>query len=226
MTGAAAAPAQPLLGGQLQVLPQLLSVPEADRLLAALLSAVDWERKEIRIFGRRVPSPRWTAWYGDPGACYHYSGLSLEPLPWIDPLLEVRKRVEDASDCLFNGVLLNLYRDGRDSMGWHSDDEADLGRDPTLASLSVGAERRFLLRRKQRDTRARRETLEILPGHGSLLLMRGSLQRDWQHSVPRTRRAVEPRINLSFRTIVAVGSPSTPGSNRLRVDGPGTADLA
>ncbi|MFQ5697469.1 MAG: alpha-ketoglutarate-dependent dioxygenase AlkB [Myxococcota bacterium] len=200
-------PAGLLLGGALEVIAPLLLRPEADRLLAVLLETVDWDRKEIQIFGRRLRSPRWTAWYGDPGACYRYSGLSLEPLPWLDPLLELRERVQEASGGVFNGVLLNLYRDGSNSMGWHSDDEADLGHDPLIGSLTLGAERRFLLRRRARDAGMPPETLELTPGHGTLLLMRGSLQREWKHSVPKTRRAVGPRINLSFRKIVTLGRP-------------------
>jgi alkylated DNA repair dioxygenase AlkB len=181
--------------------PAFLARAEADRILAELLAGLAWEQKEIRIFGSAVPSPRLSAWYGDPGARYTYSGLSLEPLPWVEPLLAVKRRIETATGCAFNSVLANLYRDGADSVGWHSDDERDLGPSPVIASLTLGAERRFLLRPKRAAKGRKPVGLELR--HGSLLLMRGGLQRAWKHSVPKTRRAVGPRVNLTYRRIVS-----------------------
>ncbi len=187
------------LADQLDYDPAFLASAEADRFLAELVAGLAWEQKKIRIFGRSVSSPRLSAWYGDPGARYTYSGLTLEPLPWVEPLLAIKQRIETASGCAFNGVLANLYRDGADSMGWHSDDERDLGPNPVIASLTLGAKRRFLLRPKHAEKGSEPGELEL--GHGSLLLMRGGLQRDWKHSVPKTSRAVGTRINLGYRLI-------------------------
>ena len=172
---------------------------EADSFAASLIASADLEQQTLKIFGRDVVAPRLSAWYGDPGASYAYSGLRLEPKPWIPALREIRSRVERTTGCRFNSVLLNLYRDGRDSMGWHSDDERELGDTPTIASLSFGETRRFLLRHR---TRRDLEPLELLPGHGSLLLMAGTTQSAWKHAVPKTARPVAPRLNLTFRTIL------------------------
>ena len=139
---------------------------------------------------------RFHAWYGDPGSTYRYSGHRYVPLPWPALLMEVRRRIEQATGHAFNAVLGNRYRDGGDAMGWHSDDEAELGARPVIASATFGATRRFLLRHRRSG---RREALEL--SHGSLLLMAGDSQRCWQHSLPRTKRAVGLRINLTFRCI-------------------------
>jgi alkylated DNA repair dioxygenase AlkB len=159
---------------------------------------VEWEQHRIRIRGREIASPRLSAWYGDPDAHYRYSGLSLEPRPWLPVILELKSRVEAACDEPFNSVLLNLYRDGSDSMGWHSDDEPELGERPLIASLSLGATRRFRLRHRRRKDL---EPVAIDLEGGSLLIMEGDTQRFWKHQVPKTKRTVEPRINLTFRNI-------------------------
>ena len=213
-----------LLANQLGYDPAFLARAEADRCLAELVAGLAWEQKEIRIFGRSVSSPRLSAWYGDSGARYSYSGLSLEPLPWVEPLLALKRRIESVTGCAFNGVLANLYRDGADSVGWHSDDERDLGPNPVIASLTLGAKRRFLLCPKRATKGSEPGELEL--GHGSLLLMRGGLQRDWKHSVPKTSRAVGIRINLSYRRIVSAPSaqvderaaPSASLSSQSRAD--------
>lgn len=175
---------------------------DAEAWRADLVANVSWERQTLRIFGRAVPVPRLSAWYGDPGATYAYSGIRLEPLPWLPALSEIRRRLEGAVGCGFNSVLLNLYRDGRDGMGWHSDDEPELGREPTIASLSLGATRRFLLRHRERRELP---TLELRPTNGSLILMSGATQRYWKHQVPKTTRPTEPRLNLTFRAIAIPG---------------------
>jgi len=141
--------------------------------------------------------PRKIAFQGDPGVSYAYSGDAYNAEPWHKDLVALRTDIERQADCPFNCVLLNLYRDGRDSMGWHSDDEAELGSCPTIASVSLGAVRRFVLR--CRDDKRKR--IEIEPVHGSLIIMRGDLQHYWQHAVPKTARDVKPRINLTFREI-------------------------
>lgn len=170
---------------------------EASRLFDELRASTEWRQEEVLIFGRRRLVPRLVAWYGDPGARYTYSGTPHEPLPWTPAIQRVRERVHELAGHTFNGVLLNLYRDGRDGMGWHSDDEPELGRDPVIASVSFGATRRFRLRhRKRRELAA-----EIPLAHGSLLLMAGSTQHHWLHAVPKTSSAVGPRVNLTFRGV-------------------------
>ena len=183
---------------ELALTPHFLSEREADAFAASLIAEADWEQQVLKIFGREVAAPRLSAWYGDPGAAYAYSGLRLEPKPWLPALSELRSRLERRTGCHFNSVLLNLYRDGRDGMGWHSDDEPELGYAPTIASLSFGGARRFLLRHR---TRRDLDTLTLHPGHGSLILMAGSTQRCWKHSVPKTARPTEPRLNLTYRAI-------------------------
>ncbi|WP_400192614.1 alpha-ketoglutarate-dependent dioxygenase AlkB family protein [Hymenobacter sp. B81] len=180
-----------------------LSPAEAAALLIELTAAVAWQQQPIRLFGREVPQPRLTAWYGDPGAAYQYSGLKLPPLPWLPALLALRRAVEAAAGVPFNSVLLNLYRSGQDGMGWHADDEPELGPEPVIASLSLGSTRRFRLRpRPGRGPAHPPLTLE-LPA-GSLLIMRGLTQRCWQHALPKTARPVGPRLNLTFRLITGV----------------------
>jgi alkylated DNA repair dioxygenase AlkB len=152
-------------------------------------------QKEIVLFGRRRMQPRLTAWYGDSAAYYQYSGLSLSPLPWHPDLLQIRDRLASSSPAAFNSVLANAYRDGRDSMGWHRDDERELGPRPVIASVSLGQARRFLIR--EEGERAVGLTLES----GSLLIMKGDFQRRFRHSLPKTRRPAGLRINLTYRRV-------------------------
>ncbi|WP_119717253.1 alpha-ketoglutarate-dependent dioxygenase AlkB family protein [Cognatilysobacter tabacisoli] len=177
--------------------PAWLVADEADALFAALLAGVPWDVHRIRMFGRTVDSPRLSCWIGDPEATYRYSGTRFEPRPWLPVLQRLRERLATELGAPFNSVLANLYRDGRDAMGWHSDDEAELGSAPVIASVSLGAERRFLL--KRRDAPAVRAGLAL--GHGSLLVMAGDTQQHYRHALPRTARPVGPRINLTFRSI-------------------------
>ncbi|MBW2288613.1 MAG: alpha-ketoglutarate-dependent dioxygenase AlkB [Deltaproteobacteria bacterium] len=179
--------------------PHFYTESEADALAVKLITSAELEQQTLKIFGRNVVAPRLSAWYGDPGATYAYSGLRLEPKPWFPALGDIRNRLERTMGCRFNSVLLNLYRDGRDSIGWHSDDEPELGEEPTIASLSFGGTRRFLLRHR---TRPELDTLELLPGHGSLILMAGATQSAWKHAVPKTACPADPRLNLTFRTIL------------------------
>lgn len=187
----------PLPDGELYLLPQFLADSEAAPVLDALSTELAWTRHRVRLFGREHLTPRLCAWYGDPGARYAYSGQALEPLPWPPALAGLRARLHTALGLAFNSVLCNLYRDGADSMGWHSDDEASLGPQPVIASLSLGATRRFALRHRAR--RYRSVTLAL--GNGDLLLMAGDTQAHWQHAVPRTRRPIAARINLTFRAV-------------------------
>ena len=169
---------------------------EAQALFGALRAEIRWERHRVRIRGREVDCPRLSGWEGD--ATYAYSGITLRPAPWTPRVDAVRRRIEAATGETFNSVLANLYRDGRDRLGWHADDEPELGPVPVIASASFGAPRRFLLRRKRGGA-----SVPIVLEPGSLLVMRGATQRHWLHSVPPTRRPVGPRINLTFRRIHA-----------------------
>jgi len=176
--------------------PRFLGSPQADEYLQTLWRQLDWSQREITLFGRKMMQPRLIAWYGDPSAEYSYSGLSLTPAPWHPTLLEIKQRVEKRVGSGFNSVLANAYRDGRDSMGWHRDDEKELGPRPCIASVSLGAERRFLLREARGPSRG------IDLGHGSLLVMKGESQARFKHSLPKTAHPVGLRINLTYRRIL------------------------
>jgi len=171
--------------------------PEASELFQLLRAEIDWREEEVVIFGKRRLVPRLVAWHGEPGASYTYSGTLHEALPWTPTLEQVRHRVQALTGRQFNAVLLNLYRDGRDGMGWHSDDEPELGPEPAIASVSLGAVRRFCLKhRRRKGMRA-----DISLPHGSLLLMCGATQRHWVHAVPKTAVPMGERINLTFRRV-------------------------
>jgi alkylated DNA repair dioxygenase AlkB len=161
-------------------------------LFERLRDEISWEQHEITIFGRTVPMPRLTAWMGD--GAYTYSGVVNEPAPWPAALDRLRDRLSEALGVGFNSCLANLYRDGSDSMGFHSDDEPELGPEPTIASISLGARRRFVLRH-----RVSRERWSWDLGAGDLLVMRDESQRDYSHAVPKTTRAIGLRMNLTFR---------------------------
>lgn len=192
---------QPLAleGADLALWADWLPPAEADGLLGALLETVPWETHVIRMFGREVASPRLSCWIGDPGASYVYSRTRFDPHPWPAALAALRPLLEHACGSAFNSVLANLYRDGNDAMGWHSDDEPELGAAPVIASLSLGSSRRFLFRPKATRGPA---VLELELPHGSLLRMAGATQRLYQHALPRMARVQAPRINLTFRHIL------------------------
>ncbi|MBI1282613.1 MAG: alpha-ketoglutarate-dependent dioxygenase AlkB [Anaerolineaceae bacterium] len=170
---------------------------ESNKLLTDLTANIAWGQKSITIMGKQVMQPRLIAWYGDEGKSYRYSGLTVHPLLWTPTLLEMKARVEQAAGVTFNSVLLNLYRDGQDSVGWHSDDEPELGLDPVIASVSLGAARNFQFKHKQYPDM--KVSIELT--HGSLLLMRGTTQHFWKHQIPKTKKELGPRINLTFRVI-------------------------
>jgi alkylated DNA repair dioxygenase AlkB len=174
--------------------------PLADGALVQIIADTPWRQDHAQIFGRRVALPRLTAWYGDPGAGYSYSGISMEPTPWTPLLAELKARAEALAEARFNSALLNYYRDGRDSVGWHADAEPELGRNPVIASLSLGATRRFEFRRRPP---ALPQVHSIALVHGSCLIMAGAVQHLWHHRLPRAARVTEPRVNLTFRRIVA-----------------------
>lgn len=183
--------------GQLTLIRQFMEPQVAQVFFDKLRKEICWQQDKIPIAGKLRTIPRLQAWYGKPGANYTYSGLSLEPRPWTPTLLQLKKLVEQQCTTSFNSVLLNLYRHGQDSMGWHSDNEPELGEQPTIASLSLGAGRYFSLRQKAQGC----EKMKILLDSGSLLVMAGKLQSFWQHQVPKTARPVGERINLTFRFV-------------------------
>lgn len=188
-----------LQGAELWFAPDWLTMAEADALLVSLREEIHWETHRIRLFGRELDSPRLSCWIGDEGTAYTYSGARFQPRPWPAALLPVRQRLATELDGAFNSVLANRYRDGHDYMGWHSDNESALGPRPLIASLSLGATRRFVLKHREESSRK----LELELPHGSLLVMGGDTQRNYKHALPRTAKPIGERINLTFRRIVA-----------------------
>ena len=171
---------------------------EAARHFVKLQKETPWRQDSIKVWGKEHLQPRLTAWHGDHGAGYTYSGLRMEPAPWSSHLLAIKADIEAAAGTRFNSVLINLYRDERDSVGWHSDDEAELGTHPVIASLSLGATRTFKMKHKMRK---QEKVLHIDLTHGSLLVMSGRTQQCWMHAVDKERVPTRPRINLTFRSI-------------------------
>lgn len=171
---------------------------ESDKIFQTLLSQVCWKQEKIKCYGKEVDIPRLTAWYGNTGKRYVYSRIAMEPEPWLPKLLYIKSRVEEITKFSFNSVLLNLYRDGQDSIAWHSDDEPELGKEPIIASLSFGGGRKFQLRHKVKKEQGR---VDVNLTHGSLLIMKGKTQEYWEHQVPKTSKPVRSRINLTFRLI-------------------------
>ena len=180
--------------------PKFFSPKEADGYLETFIQTLQWEQKTLLMFGKEVMQPRLVAWYGDPGISYTYSGLTLEALPWTEGLSKLKDKLEESLDVSFNSVLCNLYREGKDSMGWHADDEPELGSTPCIASVSLGEVRSFHLKHKQRKELP---THKILLEHGSLLVMAGTTQRYWKHQLPKSKRKMGKRINLTFRNILS-----------------------
>ncbi len=184
--------------GECYLRTDFLDTRGADHFFSHLKRTAVWRQPRLRLFGKTVRSPRLAAWYGDPAAVYIYSGAVHHPLPWCETLQQLRRQIEACTAARFNSVLLNLYRNGDDAMGWHSDDEKELAADAPIASLSLGAPRCFVMRHKRRKNLA---SVKIMLQHGSLLVMQGATQRHWRHAVPRTRKPVGARINLTFRLV-------------------------
>jgi alkylated DNA repair dioxygenase AlkB len=181
-------------GGVLIYYPHFFPTDEADALFTSLRGTIAWKQERGR-FNR--PFPRLTALYADEGVSYTYSGVTYPPLVWTPALDAVRRRVVTAAGAPFNSVLLNRYRDGSDSIGFHADDEPELGVNPIVPSISLGSERRFVLRHRKSGQR-----IEYELTHGSLLIMAGTTQHHWHHAVPKTAAAVGERINLTFRNLM------------------------
>lgn len=185
-----------LQGASLGIWPDWLGMQEQETLWPWLLQDISWQQQSICLFGRRHLQPRLTAWFADEP--YRYSGLVLPATPWPAKLAELRERVASSTGHGFNSVLLNYYRDGNDHIGWHRDNEPELGPAPAVASLSLGAQRRFVMRR--RDDHACRHECWLAPG--TLLLMGPGMQAQWQHALPKARHISTPRINLTFRFLL------------------------
>lgn len=188
----------PLPGGDAVFFGSFFSTEESDRLLIVLEQETKWRQEKIKFYGKEIDIPRLTAWYGDSGKTYTYSGIRNEALPWTPTLALIKDRIEAVAGASFNSVLLNFYRSGKDGVAWHSDDEPELGPEPTIGSVSFGGTRCFQFKSKIR-TDLDRVDLDLT--HGSLLVMRGLTQRNWQHQIPKTKKPVSSRINLTFRKI-------------------------
>ena len=184
---------------ELHYRPQFFPKPTADRLLQELMEKIEWTQNKIRFYGKESLVPRLEAWYGDPGKSYAYSGIQMNPKPWTKELVEIKEAIEKEARVPFNSVLINYYRDGKDRVAWHSDDEKELGQPPIIGSVSLGAERKFKLRHKKYKENGLKT--EIMLQHGSFLLMKGPTQHHWMHEIPRTAKPIGPRINLTFRII-------------------------
>jgi len=169
----------------------------SDNYLKVLLETIDWKQEKMNMYGKELLFPRLTAWYGDNDKPYSFSGITLQPKQWTNDLFDIKRKVETKVDASFNSVLLNRYRNGNDSISWHTDAEKELGKNPIIASVNFGATREFQLRHIHT-----KEKLSIELSHGSLLIMLGELQHFWQHQIPKTKKVVGERINLTFRLII------------------------
>lgn len=182
--------------GEYIYIPDFYNREKANRFLEAFVNDIEWNQESMNMYGRQVLFPRLTAWYGDNDKPYSFSGITLQPKSWSKELLKIKQDIEPLCNMVFNSVLLNLYRDGNDSISWHTDAEKELGINPVIASVNFGAERTFQLRHIET-----KEKIEIILKHGSLLIMQGELQHYWQHQVPKTKKVDSKRVNLTFRVI-------------------------
>jgi alkylated DNA repair dioxygenase AlkB len=175
----------------------ILSAAEAKHYLDRLLEHIEWRNDEAVIFGRHIITKRKVAWYGDGNYAYAYSGKTRQALPWTKDLLKLKSKIESVTGKTYNSCLLNLYHTGEEGMAWHSDDEKTLEKDGAIASLSLGAERKFSFRHRKTG-----QTISIQLEPGSLLVMHGPTQDHWLHALPKSKKVTAPRINLTFRTMV------------------------
>ena len=176
---------------------KVLASKEADQYFNSLTQNILWENDEVIIFGKHIVTKRKVAWYGDSDCSYTYSNTTKQALAWTKELSHLKQIVEELAETKFNSCLLNLYHNGNEGMGWHSDDEKSLGKNNTIASLSFGAERNFSFKHKHT-----KQIVSLVLEHGSLLIMKDATQTNWLHSLPKSKSVTQPRINLTFRTIV------------------------
>jgi len=174
----------------------VLDPATCDALFSSLAHSLDWQCDHIYMFGKLITTKRKVAWIGDPGCSYTYSGVQKNPQPWTSELVLIKQKIESISQYRFNSCLLNLYHDGSEGMGWHSDDEPELVQTAPIASVSLGGERKFSFKHKDD-----KETTSLVLGNGSVLIMHAPTQQHWQHSLTKTKQSVSPRINLTFRSI-------------------------
>jgi len=187
----------PLPDAVIMYYPQFMEATYASEVFQKLNKETTWQQDDIKIFGKTYKQPRLTALYGDEGKSYSYSNIIMYPKPMTPLLKEIKSKIELVTRTTFNTVLLNLYRDGNDSNGWHSDNEKELGKNPVIASVSLGAKRSFKLKHRGDN----KLNYKIFLNHGSLLLMEGETQHHWLHELPKSKKITEPRINLTFRVI-------------------------
>ena len=185
-----------ILNGEYLYIPNFFDVPKANEYLKTFKENIIWKQESMNMYGKQVMFPRLTSWYGESDKPYTFSGITLQPHPWTKELLEIKAVIEPVCEVVFNSILLNLYRDGNDSISWHTDAEKELGKNPLIASVNFGAERKFQIRHNQTQ-----EIIDIHLKHGSLLVMQGELQHFWKHQVPKQKKITEERINLTFRVI-------------------------
>ena len=183
-------------GGIANYYGRLMDQQQADDYFERLLKTTEWKNDEVVIFGKHIITKRKVAWYGNDNYSYTYSNITRQARPWTNVLLELKKMTEDITCSSFNSCLLNLYHNGEEGMAWHSDDEKMLSKNAAIASFSFGAERKFAFKHKKTG-----QTISLQLEHGSLLLMKGTTQTNWLHSLPKSKRIKEPRINLTFRTM-------------------------
>jgi len=181
----------------LEYRPGLFSAEESDHYLETFIRTVPWEQKTVKMWEKQILTPRLTAWFGDPQTNYAFSDLKLDPMPWTPELLAIKAKVEPLAGVIFNSVLLNYYRDGNDSVAWHSDKENVLGKRPVIASVSFGQVRSFGIRSKADH----KEQYAVRLEHGSFLLMKAGLQEAFEHRIAKSTRPMKPRINLTFRIV-------------------------
>lgn len=186
-----------LQDAELLYLPAFFDKSESDRIFKTLLETIEWKQDKIMMYGKELPLPRLSAWYGDNNKSYTYSGITLNPLPWTDELLQIKEKIEAEAEVKFSSVLLNRYRDGQDYVGWHTDAEKELGKNPIIGSVNFGATRKFQLRRIDDH----KEKFEVELKHGTFLVMGAATQHFWQHQVPKTAHKIGERLNLTFRVI-------------------------
>lgn len=182
--------------GEYIYIPDFYEKSIADKYLNRLISDIKWKQESMKMYGKEIPFPRLTSWYGDDDKPYSFSGIKLQPHSWSPGLLKIKQDIELKANVSFNSVLLNLYRDGKDSISWHTDAEKELGKNPVIASVNFGAERKFQLKHKETN-----ERIDILLKHGSLLIMQGELQHFWKHQIPKSKKVTQERVNLTFRVI-------------------------
>lgn len=183
--------------GELYLFENVFSRSESEYFFKLLRNEIPWKQEGMKLFGKYIDFPRLTAWYADEGKSYTYSGLRNVPIPWTSFLFDLKQRTEGITNGLYNSVLLNYYRDGNDSMGWHCDNEPELGLNPIIASINFGAKRKIQFRHLTQNN----YKLDLQLNNGSILLMKGAIQHHWQHQVPKQKKVLEARINLTFRKI-------------------------